>query len=282
MQFLTWNIQGARGVDGSVDPERIVSSSREFGDFDVLCLQEVAANFPALDGGRGENQFESFARLLPDYTAVPIAGVDLPARNGGRAVFGNMILSRYPVLTVLRHQLPWPADPAAASMPRALLEATLATPSGVLRVMTTHLEYHSGLQRAAQVEAIRAIHAQACTQAVHGRAPERVGSPFQPFEQTTRTVLTGDFNFRPDDPLYAQMQQPIDVDTPRLIDAWKHLHPDVPHQHTIGLYDREQWPAPYTCDFIFVCEDLLPQVRALRVDGETQASDHQPLLLELA
>ena len=36
------------------------------------------------------------------------------------------------------------------------------------------------------------------------------------------------------------------------------------------------------CDFIFVGEDLAPRVRAIRVDQQTQASDHQPVVLTLS
>jgi endonuclease/exonuclease/phosphatase family metal-dependent hydrolase len=33
-----------------------------------------------------------------------------------RRQFGNLILSRYPVLQVFRHLLPWPAEPGVLSM----------------------------------------------------------------------------------------------------------------------------------------------------------------------
>ena len=36
------------------------------------------------------------------------------------------------------------------------------------------------------------------------------------------------------------------------------------------------------CDFIFVSDDLAPRMKSIRVDQETQASDHQPVILELA
>ena len=62
---------------------------------------------------------------------------------------------------MLRIQLPWPSDPDSNGMPRLLLEATVQAPFGPLRVMTTHLEYYSPLQRAAQVEAVRSRHAEA-------------------------------------------------------------------------------------------------------------------------
>ena len=35
------------------------------------------------------------------------------------------------------------------------------------------------------------------------------------------------------------------------------------------------------CDFIFVSDDIAPSVRAIFVDGETQVSDHQPVMLSL-
>jgi endonuclease/exonuclease/phosphatase family metal-dependent hydrolase len=281
MQLITWNIQWSRGVDGRVDPARIVADARALGDFDVLCLQEVAANFPTLAGSKGENQFEIFARLLPDFTPVPIAGVDVLGDDGSRRAFGNMILSRYPVERALRHQLPWPPDPDAISMPRTLAEVVLATPLGPIRVMTTHLEYHSRLQRAAQVEAIRAIHAQACARAAFTPKRDMSGSPYHAYTHPTRTILTGDFNIVPEDPLHARLQEPIDEHSPRLVDTWEYLHPDTQHPHNVGLYDRQQWPEPFTCDYIFASEDLLPRVRAVRVDSRTQASDHQPQLVEL-
>src|SRR5450755_2142344 len=161
MKLVTWNVQWCLGCDGIVDPKRIVDEARAFADFDVLCLQEVASNFPALKGSRGEDQFAVIASLLPGFTAVPGIAVDTLALDGTRRTFGNLILSRYPVLQATRVQLPWPADLAVRSMPRVLVEALVAAPFGPLRIMTTHLEYYSAGQRAAQVEAVRARHAEA-------------------------------------------------------------------------------------------------------------------------
>jgi len=50
VKLVTWNIQWGRGVDGRVDLARIVSTARGLADFDLLCLQEVADNFPGLEG----------------------------------------------------------------------------------------------------------------------------------------------------------------------------------------------------------------------------------------
>ena len=59
MKLITWNVQWCRGVDGRVDPARIVAAARELADFDVLCLQEIADNFPdpRLAGNSDVDQF---------------------------------------------------------------------------------------------------------------------------------------------------------------------------------------------------------------------------------
>ena len=70
MKLISWNIQWCRGCDGRVDPARIARVAREMADFDVLCLQEIASNYPDLAGSAGENQYEALARLLPRYSVV--------------------------------------------------------------------------------------------------------------------------------------------------------------------------------------------------------------------
>ena len=100
MKLITWNIQWCRGCDGRVDPERIIDTARDLADFDVLCLQEVSDGFPGLAGSVGENQFGILASLLPGYQAVEGIAVDVPGARGGRARFGNLLLSRLPVWRV--------------------------------------------------------------------------------------------------------------------------------------------------------------------------------------
>jgi endonuclease/exonuclease/phosphatase family metal-dependent hydrolase len=282
MRLVTWNIQWARGIDGRVDPQRIVDDAKRLGDFDVLCLQEVAAGYDTLAGSAGEDQFEVFANLLPGFTAVCATPVDVAAPSGRRR-FGNLLLSRLPVQRVIRHQMPWPPDDAVISMPRALLEATLDTPLGPLVVMTTHLEYHSALQRQAQIEAIRGCHAESCRRALSAGARAGAGSPYHSPPSSTRALLVGDFNFPPEDPLHAGLQQPFDeLRIPRFVDVWQHLHGAQPHAPTAGVHENKYWPQPCTTDFVFASTDLLPHVRSLVVDGATQASDHQPQCIHLA
>ena len=48
------------------------------------------------------------------------------------------------------------------------------------------------------------------------------------------------------------------------------------------LHDRRYGPLPITCDFVFVSDDLAARVQRVEVNGASRASDHQPVLLELA
>ena len=297
MKLITWNIQWCRGCDGRVDPQRIIDHARALADFDVLCLQEVAANFSSLAGSSGEDQFRELANRLPGFVPIEGVAVDAPDGAGNRRRFGNLVLSRLPVLRVLRHQLPWPAiggkpgKPGKPGMPRMLLETVIQASLGDIRVMTTHLEYYSAGHRAAQVEAIRQVHAQSCAHAAvaaptSGSGQEAIrrdasGSPFHWYPQPASAILTGDFNYRPDDPLHRRMQEPFEGDVPALQDAWSVAHPGVPHQDTNGVHDRVQWPSAFPGDFIYATTDLLPHIGRVSVDAGTQASDHQPMLLEL-
>lgn len=284
MKLIQWNIQWCRGLDGRVDPRRIVESARSFTDFDVLCLQEVAINYPALEGSQGEDQVAALASLLPDYEPVFAIAVDAPGEHGVRRRFGNMILSRFPVRQVFRHSLPWPAEDDVPSMPRVALEAVLETPLGLLRVTTTHLEYYSQAQRDGQIGRLRGLHAEACGHARAKPAARYSSGPFLPFARPVASILTGDFNLPngPDDPMYERLQAPIAVDVPRYVDAWTQLHPDTPHPPTFCVHERAHGAAPYCCDFVFVSEDLAARLQRVAIDADTKASDHQPVIVEFA
>jgi endonuclease/exonuclease/phosphatase family metal-dependent hydrolase len=283
VKLITWNIQWGRGADGRVDLDRVVRHAQRLADFDVLCLQEVSAGHDQLPGCDGGDQFEQMAARLPGYEPMVGVATDVPGATGGRRRFGNMFLSRLPVLQVFRHLLPWPADDGVMSMQRIAIEATLDTPQGLLRVTTTHLEYHSARQRVAQIDRLRELHREAFQQAQLRRPGSASDGAFEPVPRAAAAVLVGDFNFKPDDPEYGRLLAPIDSTTPAYRDAWEVLHPGRPCEPTVGLHDKSQWPGPpFACDFICVSADIASRVRDVRVDGTTDASDHQPMLLELA
>ena len=282
MKLITWNIQWGRGLDGRVDLSRIVETAREMADFDVLCVQEVADNFPGLAGNEGADQFNELAELLlPEYRLYAAFGVDVAGEGGRRRRFGNAIATRYSAASVRRHALPWPADAGKETMPRVAVEATLRAPMGALRVTTTHLEYYSDVQRRAQALRLRELHPEACRRAAQPGAATAELGPFDATPQTTGAILCGDFNFPPDHPAYGDIQQPLASGAPRYRDAWAVAHDRHPHAPTFCVHSDEYSKEPYCCDFAFVSDDIAARVRRIEVNSQTQASDHQPVLLEL-
>ena len=282
MRLLQWNIQWCRGMDGVVDPGRIARVAKQIADPDVACFQEVAINFPALAGSSGEDQVELLRREFPGYTAVFGVAVEVPDDAGGRRQFGNLILSRLPMRQSYRHTLPWPAESDTPSMPRIAVEAIVEAQFGLVRVITTHLEYYSSRQRLAQVDRLRELHSEACAHARTKSSSQYRSGPFEPCERPMRAILTGDFNMKTDDPAYARLQDPFGDGVPRLVDAWSAVHAGAKHPPTFCLHGKEYAQDPYCCDFVFVTEDLAPRLKTVRVDVETQASDHQPVIVELA
>ena len=280
MILITWNVQWCRGMDGNVDPARVARVARELANFDLLCLQEVAINFPGLPGSAGEDQVAELAAALPGYTGIYGAATDTDDGSGRRSMFGNAIFTRLPIVQVYRHLLPWPADPTVLSMQRMALEAVLFSPGGPLRLVTTHLEYYSGLQRMAQVEALRRLHAEACGHARAPRVSGKPGEPFQAFVRPASTIICGDFNFKPEDLEHGRMTAATDPGVSRLFDAWSAVHPNEPHPPTMGVFEKT-WPL-YCCDFAFATDDVIANLRGVKIDATVDASDHQPLILELA
>jgi endonuclease/exonuclease/phosphatase family metal-dependent hydrolase len=269
MRLLSWNVQWCRGMDGRVDPKRIAGEAQRLADPDVVCLQEIAVNFPEMEGSAGEDQVEELLLHFKGYEAFFAPAVDLPGK-GARRRFGNLILSRLRVGRVMRHALPWPAAPEVQSMPRAVVEVVVEAPFGPLRVMTTHLEYYSATHRAAQIDRLRELHAQGCAE----HLPVDEPGSYESYTRGRSALVCGDFNLKPDDPHHRRM---LDAG---FVDAWQALNPGKPHHHTFKLYEKEE--APYCCDYVFITPDLVPRLKGIRIDTATQASDHQPLIVDLA
>ena len=294
MKLITWNTQWCCGLDGRVSVERIVSEAHAMADFDVLCLQEIASGFDNMPGQPGDQPAQLQA-LLPDYRVFFGAAVDEFNASGQRQRFGNLIATRLPVASVQHHPLPWPADADVPSMPRMCSVVTVQDPGlGAVRVMTTHLAYYSAKQRMAQAQALRELHREACALAAMPPAGEDSNSPFRSRVHTPHAVLCGDFNLSPQAPEYAVIQEPfwplshvdkglttINNEAVSLQDAWQLAQGDALHAPTFRLYDRTYGPGPVACDFVFVSDALAPHVLTLSVNPTTQASDHQPVLVEL-
>ena len=280
---LSWNIQNGLGVDGDRSLERIARVIRSHGEPDVLCLQEVSRHLVLDEGVEAPDQVSELAHWFPEHEAVFGAAYDIAQRdNGQRAQYGNLILSRLPVLSRFSHPLPQPPCTGEMQMPRQAIEVTVMAHDGPLRVMTTHLAFHSAAERLAQIKAFKAIH-EAIVQ-ITERPPRQLSSgPYQAFDRAGRAVLCGDFNCLPKSIEWAELFEASPTSSARLLDAWQVLSGQTPHQPTCGIFDQTQWPEGGHCrDYFAISSELASQVTGMVTDTKTDASDHQPVLLMLS
>lgn len=279
MRVVSWNIHWGCGKDGRIRIHAIIDVLRRLNP-DVICLQEVAANHPELEGAATANQFRQLAGAFGGYHSVDQTPSELYRHNLPR-LFGIQILSKYRITQVHRHSLPWPPDPdGGPGMPRGALEAVLDAPGGKLRVLTTHLEYYAARQRQAQIRQLKYLHWEACARAALAQPEAGLDAPFQLGERPPTAILCGDFNMTDDAPEYHALLAPAEGAAP-LLDAWRVLHPDLPRAPTAGLHGFA-WPDKADCyDYFFVTADLAARLAHIEVQSETAASDHQPVVLDL-
>ena len=197
-----------------------------------------------------------------------------------RRQFGNLILSRLPIIQVFNHLLPQPAPAMPCKhMPRQALEAVVEVEDGPLRITTTHLEYHCARQRLAQATRLRELQLE-ITANLGYAANAPASGPYAAVARPARSIICGDFNSVPDDAVYQTLTAPMNGTANNFFDAWRVIHGESAHAPTVGIYDRKQWPeGPHCRDYFFVSDQLPGVLNAFRVQEETDASDHQPVLM---
>lgn len=120
MRIATYNVHDCVGRDGRFDPSRIAAVLAEL-DADLIALQEVTLDH----AGDLIGQFEA-------ATGMQAHDGSLFDRGVGR--YGNVALTRYPVVASRLHDLAYPGRE-----PRGLLELQLLAGDSPFRVGVTHL-----------------------------------------------------------------------------------------------------------------------------------------------
>ena len=281
-RILSWNVQNGKGQDGRVSLARIADVVMGMGTPDVICLQEVSRGLSlGVDAG-SPDQIAELSLLLPSYEVVFGSAVDaIAAGTDGRWQFGNVLLTRLPLLSISSHPLPRPGVRDKRHMTRQATEVVVADLAGTLRIVNLHLEFHSAVQRMAQVDRLRDLQREALEERELPPRTDTVG-PYQPIARPVDAVFCGDFNMLRGSKEYRRLLAPLAAEARPFHDAWELVHPDRPHDPTCGIHDHDQWPeGPHCRDFFFVAGDCVRAVTGMRVNTKTDASDHQPLILEL-
>ncbi len=285
MRLVSYNIQYGTGKDDRVDLARIAG---DIGDADVIALQEVERHFSS---SGGTDQPAELAALFPDHCWVYGAGVDLdaatPEARGRRRQFGNMLLSRWPVLSSRNHLLPKIAYIDHLALQRSALEGVIDTPLGPIRVYSVHLGHVGQAEREAQIAALLGIVFGAPTTGgvISGRKASKhwtADAPLPPMPAAA--ALLGDFNLAPDDPEYTLLVGGENAaygrlsTTRHLIDAWTAAGNSLLDGHTCF----EHFGRSQRIDYAYLTPDLAAHIQAIAVDATARGSDHQPLYLDLA
>ena len=281
IQILSWNIQNGEGLDGIISLERIADTIFSMSNPDVICLQEVSRNCKLKDGTQPD-QISQLTKIFKGFTLFfgPAYDVLRPGERE-REQFGNIILSKLPVLSSFNHILPQPTDSSFRHMPRQVSEVNVKTSFDPICIMTTHLEYGSQDQRYAQVKRILEIKEDIDKLSLNPATIQEPG-PYAKLERSNKIILCGDFNFALDSKEYNLLTKNSQSED-GLIDAWRQLNPNTKHAPTCGIFDKKQWPEGAHCrDFAFISDNLKNSINSFAVNEETDASDHQPFVMSIS
>ena len=124
VRAATYNVHGGVPVHGHFDPGPACQVIRRL-DADILALQEVVhGHFK----GRRHDAFLAFSGA---YGGNEVHG---PTQNSDHRTYGNMLLSRWPFVRHVIHDIS-----VHRREPRNVIDAVIEAPGGELRVLATHL-----------------------------------------------------------------------------------------------------------------------------------------------
>ena len=301
MKIVTYNIQFGLGKDGRYDLERIAS---EIDGADIIALQEVERYWQR---SGNIDQPALLAQILHNYYWAygPYFDVDAStAESDGsiknvRRQFGNMILSKTPLLSTRLFPLPKSPFRHRHNMVLGLFEAVVKLPDGsALRIYNTHLSARSQHDRLLQINFMRNIIRGAPAEGGAWTGPDAQSVPqtaenklwaenSTPHPMPEPFVLMGDFNLRYSAPEYGFLVGPMDEHLGRIstkegfVDTWV----------AAGFKEDEGISFSYSTssgevkgvrlDYAFVDESMQQRVLGARIDEQAQGSDHQPYWIEL-
>lgn len=291
MKFVSYNIQYGLGKDDCFDIERIADA---VAGADVIALQEVSRHMPMAPA---EDQVERLSRLLPQYYFVFGPAIDVNGSTGEasgrianrRIQYGNMVLSRTPILTSIVHPLPKQTLVDFHSYQRVALETTLDCGVGPLRVYSVHLSPNNPFERQMQVEKLSRLHRQAQCGRRMWTGP---GGWFEQhgvatIETAREAVIMGDFNLEPDSDEYTGIVGAVDPVFGRIssstnfVDSWVRAGNAEDSGVTCPRCIENNTLHDMRIDYGFVSSGLADRVKSAWIDTHADGSDHQPIWFDL-
>jgi endonuclease/exonuclease/phosphatase family metal-dependent hydrolase len=290
MKIVTYNTHYAIGKDNEYDLNRTVDAVR---DADIIALQEVERHYGPPDG---PSQPEAIAKLLPQYYWVFDAAFDIDGcevlQDGSivnrRRQHGQMLLSRWPILSKRHFPLPRIKIDHRFNMQMGVIEGVIETPIGALRIYNIHCGSISSEERQQQVQFLLSLVQD---------SPERGGSWTGPAIEdgdrdwsagmsqppmSQNTVVLGDFNMKMGSPEYEIITHHKNQEGQTLLsDMMTDKNPGstaLTWHPNPGRTDDD--PAALL-DYCFLTQNLATRTHSAWIDESADGSDHQPLWIEL-
>ncbi|MSO30054.1 MAG: hypothetical protein EXQ48_03805 [Acidobacteria bacterium] len=230
LRVATYNIHRCRGMDGRTNPARAADVIRSI-EPDIVALQEVIGA-----GASSAGHAEEIGALLG------MGWVMAPVRHLRGSLFGNVVLSRFPILHHTQYDLSW-----KTCEPRCCQRVDIAIGDDTLHLYNVHLGT-AFLERRYQASRLSAI--------VHDR---RIEPP---------KIVLGDFNEWMKGLATQMLSEKL-----QSIDLRRHLRRRKTYP---GMFPMLHLDHIYYDGQVEVVKMELPRTRAALM-----ASDHLPLVAEL-
>ncbi|MCA9173086.1 MAG: endonuclease/exonuclease/phosphatase family protein [Planctomycetales bacterium] len=232
LRVLCYNIHYGQGTDGKYDVARlarVIQATRP----DLVALQEV-------DVGVKRSGRVHEAQRLGELTGLAVRFGPTQHYEGG--LFGNAVLTRFPIENVVIHPLPYTESTAElVTYPRGAIAVDVKLPGGrSARFISTHFQHNVPEDRLAEAKAINQLFAG---------------------EQALSTILAGDMNATPDSAPIAE-----------LLTKWT-IASDQPETPTAPSGKPRS-----RIDYVLYRTGAPFKLLESRVVDESVASDHRPVL----
>ncbi len=222
------------------------------GEFDFICLQEVARNMNEYCAPNKSDQLAIVQQAFPDFTPIWGSGFSWPGDTGERLErreFGNLSLAKSVPVDFKVHQLPKPAAAGKKQMQRIAVETVVDSKTGYLSIINTHLAFHDANENQLQLERLRVLEKERLAQ--HDSPKEVASGCYQQDYLPSARILCGDFNFDTDSSQYSYQLEG------GWIDAWQHCYGFDKNALTCGVHDSKQWPeGPHCRDYFWLSSEL--------------------------
>ena len=278
LSVVSYNIQYSLGADNRYDLARSIEPIR---NADIICLQEIDRNWRRTNMA---DQFAEIQQLLPDRYCVfgPSIDVDASAISTDGTVInrrrqgGQMIASRYPIVSSRVIHMPKDDTGINMNMWSVALEAVIATPERQIRVINLHLTDVTETNRITQIESLLK---QCAAATIEGGAwnGDEGDDEYREHWQMNDTVpqmpqeiiLTGDFNDEPESHVIKL------VANAGFSDTWSLTAATAASTATFKKNPEQGTDRDLRIDFIFTSPHF--ETVSAYIDGVTDASDHQPV-----